>query len=280
MRICLPRARNQRSCKGAQNLTLIVRADYGKAYRKLYQRHWWWRAREKMVLEEIRANQPAGGWRRILDVGCGDGLFFDRLLEFGDVQGVEPFEDLVNKSGKHRSRIHIGAFDERLQLDGQFSLILMLDVLEHMPEPAPAIRYALRLLEPGGVLLVTVPAFKLLWTTHDTINQHYTRYTKESFRKLASQTDLRIESERYFFHWLFPAKIAARIAERIFRTEPEPPEIPVAWANDLLYGLSRLEQKTWGRLSLPCGSSLMVFGRKAVAAQVEKTGNFEISVTP
>ena len=211
-----------------------------------------------MLLDVLRTNQPVGGWRRILDVGCGDGLFFDCLLEFGDVQGVES-GCLVNDLGKHRSRIHVGTFDECLRLDGQFSLILMLDVLEHMPEPVRAIRYALHLLDPGGILLITVPAFTLLWTTHDTINQHYTRYTKKSFRRLASQAGLHITSERYFFQFLFPAKIATRIAERIFRTQPVPPEIPAAWANKLLYRLSRLEQKTWGRLPIP-GSSLMVLG--------------------
>jgi len=245
-----------------------VRADYGNAYRELYERHWWWRAREKMLLDVIRTNQPAGGRGKILDVGCGDGLFFDRLLEFGEVQGVEPSGSLVNDFGKHRSCIHVGTFDECLRLDGQFSLILMLDVLEHMPEPVRAIRYALHLLDPGGVLLITVPAFTLLWTTHDTMNQHYTRYTKKSFRRLASQAGLHIESERYFFQWLFPAKIATRIAERIFSTQPGPPEIPAAWANELLYRLSRLEQKTWGRLPIP-GSSLMVLGGNLPKTQAE-----------
>ncbi len=156
-----------------------MRADYGNAYRELYERHWWWRAREKMLLDVIRTNQPGGGWGRILDVGCGDGLFFDCLLEFGDVQGVES-GCLVNDLGKHRSRIHVGTFDECLRLDGQFSLILMLDVLEHMPEPVRAIRYALHLLDPGGILLITVPAFTLLWTTHDTITLHEEEFSEIS----------------------------------------------------------------------------------------------------
>src|SRR5438045_7619127 len=130
-----------------EDSNLIVRADYGNAYRELYERHWWWRAREKMLLDILRTNQPVGGWRRILDVGCGDGLFFDRLLEFGDVQGVEPSGCLVNDLGKHRSRIHVGTFDAGLRLEQPFSLILMLDVLEHMPEPVRAIRYALHLLD-------------------------------------------------------------------------------------------------------------------------------------
>ena len=56
---------------------------YGANYEELYRRHWWWRAREAAILHELARLKPAGGWRRILDVGCGNGLFFDRLSELG-----------------------------------------------------------------------------------------------------------------------------------------------------------------------------------------------------
>jgi SAM-dependent methyltransferase len=240
-----------------------LRPDYGERYRELYERHWWWRARERMILDTLRRKQPPGGWKKILDVGCGDGLFFEPLSQFGEVEGIEPAEALVSKTGAHRSRIHLGPFDENFQPGRQFSLILMLDVLEHLPNPGGALRHALALLAPGGKLLVTVPAFKLLWTNHDVINEHFTRYTRKTFRVLARQAGLRIESERYFFHWLFPFKLATRIAERATNLPPELPAVPPRWANSLLYALSRLEQETWGGLPVPFGSSLMVLGGKS-----------------
>ena len=70
-------------------------SDYGARYRDLFQRHWWWRARERVILDALRAHQPAAGWRDVLDVGCGDGLFFDELSKLPGVQlveGVEPAE--------------------------------------------------------------------------------------------------------------------------------------------------------------------------------------------
>jgi len=239
-----------------------LREDYGKSYKELYERHWWWRARERLILDVLRAHQPASRWQRILDVGCGDGLFFDQLLQFGEVTGVESAESLVSPDGPHRSRIHVGAFDSRLQLSDGFSLVLMLDVLEHLPDPGAALRYALQLLAPGGTVLVTLPAFNVLWTNHDVINQHCTRYTKRTFCKLAREAGLHIEIERYFFHWLFPVKIAARIVEHISRSRPTPARVPNLWINKLLYALSRFEEMTWGRLSLPFGSSLVVLGTK------------------
>ena len=167
-----------------------MRDDYLKRYRELYQQHWWWRAREKLILKTLRAQQPPGGWKRILDVGCGDGLLFDQLIPFGEVEGVEPSAASVSEHGPHRSRIHICAFDENFQPGKEFTLILMLDVLEHLADPAAALRRALALLAPAGMLLVTVPAFKALWTNHDVVNEHVTRYTRRTFRELARQAGL------------------------------------------------------------------------------------------
>ena len=89
--------------------------DYGARYRGLYERHWWWRARERVILDALREHRPPnGGLRAVLDVGCGDGLFFDALLALEGVEiveGVEPEEALVSANGPHRNRIRVTSFD-------------------------------------------------------------------------------------------------------------------------------------------------------------------------
>ena len=239
-----------------------MRDDYLKLYRDLYQQHWWWRAREKLILKALRAQQPPGGWKRILDVGCGDGLFFDQLTLLGEVEGVEPSAASVSEHGPHRSRIHTCPFDENFRPGKPFTLILMLDVLEHLADPAAALGHALALLAPTGMVLVTVPAFNTLWTNHDVINEHVTRYTRRTFRQVARQAGLEIQAERYFFQWLFPVKLGTRILERTMAPQPQPARVPPRWINTPLYLLSRLEQSTWGALPWTFGSSLMVWGRK------------------
>lgn len=243
-----------------------MRADYGQRYRELYTRHWWWRAREAAILDMLRNQVPPQGWKRILDVGCGDGLFFERLSEFGEVEGIEVASDLVNPHLVRSGRVHIGAFDRSFQPHKRYSLILMLDVLEHLPDPKEALQHALTLLEPDGTLFLTVPAFRLLWTNHDVLNAHFTRYTKRSFRDLARQAGLRIETARYFFQWVFPAKLAARAGECVFHLQPKPPAVPPRWINEALYALSRAEERTLGALPCPFGSSLMVMGSKPAFA--------------
>ena len=95
------------------------------------------------------------------------------------------------------------------------------------------------------------------------INEHVTRYTRRTFRRLARQAGLEIQAERYFFQWLFPVKLATRMLERAMAPQPRPARVPPRWINTPLYLLSRLEQNTWGQLPWAFGSSLMVWGRKS-----------------
>jgi SAM-dependent methyltransferase len=239
-----------------------VDRDYGDRYRDLFERHWWWRARTEYVIETLRRYRPEPGWKTILDIGCGDSLFFDRLQEFGEVEGVEPDGQLVNPANPHRGRIYIGPFDEKFSPGKSYSLILMLDVLEHLEHPVAALKHALELLEPQGIFMATVPAFRALWTNHDVINHHFTRYTKQSFREIAASAGLEIEEERYLYHWTFPVKLGVRLVENALRLKPKPPGPGNRWINEALFRVSRLEQKLISPLVLPFGSSLMVIGQK------------------
>lgn len=233
---------------------------YGASYGELYRRHWWWRAREHFLLQHVRELDLPGSPPAILDVGCGDGLFMSQLAGFGEVWGVEPDSALVSPAGPWSARIHRGPFDSSYAPGRRFSLILMLDVLEHIPNADAALTHALRLLEPRGTLLITVPAFRSLWTRHDELNQHVTRYDRRSFGELADRVGMRIREMRYFYHWLFPAKLAVRGLERFSGGRPRPPRVPPAWLNRALFGVARAEQAATRHMPLPFGSSLLVIG--------------------
>jgi SAM-dependent methyltransferase len=239
-----------------------VDPKYGERYRELYEKHWWWRARTELIVDTLDRLRPPQGWKNILDIGCGDGLFFDRLSKFGEVEGIEPCAALLNPAGPYRSRIHVCPFDENFRPGKQYSLILMLDVLEHLENPAAAMRRALDLLTQDGFFVVTVPAFMALWTNHDVLNHHLTRYKKGSFRKIADMAGLRIQQQRYFCHWTCPIKLGIGVMERVFRPRPSIPRIPVGWINDALFWVSRMEQKTLTALTMPFGSSLLIIGTR------------------
>jgi SAM-dependent methyltransferase len=124
----------------------------------------------------------------------------------------------------------------------------MLDVLEHLPDPAAALEHARSLLNPGGRLLITVPALNVLWTTHDDVNHHYIRYDRRSFRLLARNAGVELLSLRYFFHWTCPVKLLIRLKEALWKTRPAPPRVPQKLVNQLCLALSCAEQ----RFFAPC----------------------------
>ncbi len=239
-----------------------METEYARAYRDLYEHHWWWRAREEFLVSVLQQYALPGEGRRILDVGCGGGLFWRRLSEFGEVRGVEPDTSMRTGDAAIDERIHWGEL-ERYRPPSDFSAVLFLDVLEHLAEPVEALKCATQLLQPGGVVIATVPAFPLLWTRHDEMNHHLLRYTKRSFLGLARAAGLRARVLRYFFHWTFPVKLGVRIAEWAWPARfagRDIPSTPPSTINRLLYLTSRLEQVSGLGRVLPFGSSLLFVG--------------------
>ena len=162
--------------------------DYGASYARLYREHWWWRAREAILLDELAAlGLRPGDGRQILDVGCGDGLAFDALGRFGERPGHRGRRSPARpERPAPRPDRHAPAgrpvYDDPAW---RFDLITALDVLEHIDDDRAAVASMAAMLRPGGLLVVTVPAFKALWDEHDAINHHRRRYTAGGLDRLA-----------------------------------------------------------------------------------------------
>lgn len=231
--------------------------EYARSYRDLYERHWWWRARESAVLELLEDLVPGGGFGKILDVGCGDGLLFPQLGSFGEPEGVEPDASIVSDVGRRSGRIHTRPFDDTFKPEHDFGLIVMLDVLEHLQDPVAALAHAKSLLAADGRLLVTVPAFTILWTAHDDYNHHLRRYRRRSLESEVHGAGLETELVKYFFHWMFPVKLGVAFTERFRRSRPQPARVPGRTLNGFLFNLCRVEQRLTQGIRLPFGSSLM-----------------------
>ena len=238
-------------------------SGYASSYLRLYQEHWWWRAREASVLDELVRLNPSGCWGRILDVGCGDGLFFPRLAKLGAVEGVEANASIISACDRPDGYIHIADFGERFRPGKSYDLILMLDVLEHLPDPIGALRHAARLLRSEGTLLVTVPAFNLIWTRHDDLNEHIVRFTRSSLERMLSSGGFVVRQSRYMYHWLFGAKLVLRGFQMMIPKRSGIPQIPSPCINRALIALCKLERKLVGVLNPPFGSSLMVIAAPA-----------------
>jgi SAM-dependent methyltransferase len=239
-----------------------VDPDYAASYRRLYAEHWWWRSREAFVLDRIHSMFGPGDIGPILDVGCGDGLFFSKLRAFGTPEGIE-IDPAVFGTTPAAPNIHVGPFDRSFQPGKTFRLILMLDVIEHVGDDVGFLRRAVELLSPGGRIMITAPALEWIWTQHDELNRHVRRYTRRRLAAVAREAGMSIEESRYFFFWTVPVKLMVRARERLFgSTAGRLPTIPSGPLNAALTAFSRAEHVLLGRIGAPLGSSLYLAGSR------------------
>jgi len=158
----------------------MERSEYGVMYR-LESSYWWFTGKQFLVREQLRdlLLEPDRD-RRILDIGSGTGIILKILEEFGQAVGIERSQEAIQFL-KRRSLRQVVCSDAEQVLpfkDKSFSLITCLDVLEHLDRDQALLHEMLRVCQEGGHVLVTVPAFKLLWSPHDVVLHHRRRYTR------------------------------------------------------------------------------------------------------
>ena len=97
---------------------------------------------------------------RVLDVGCGTGsvTLIANGMKNNDVLGIEPDEQRAERSRSRGIDTVCGELDETFSArHGLFDVIVFADVLEHLPSPAEVLTRAMRVLRPGGLVLISVP---------------------------------------------------------------------------------------------------------------------------
>lgn len=95
---------------------------------------------------------------RVLDVGCGSGLFLGYLAAAGyEVEGVDPAPDDAAHAGGLGLRVHAARLEDAKLADEQYDAVCFFSVLEHMPDPAATVAQSWRLLRSGGWLVIEVP---------------------------------------------------------------------------------------------------------------------------
>jgi SAM-dependent methyltransferase len=174
--------------------------------------HWWNRGRRRIVLSLLRRYLEAPR-PRILDLGCGVGNHLEALAELGEVWGADcsPVElDYCRR--RFSGRLDYLSLPDQVPYDPEtFDVVVMLDVLEHVGDDAGALRRVHEVLKPGGLLLLTVPALRWLWTQYDMHAHHYRRYHRGPLRALLRQAGFEVRLLSYMNCFLFPLMAASRL---------------------------------------------------------------------
>jgi SAM-dependent methyltransferase len=176
--------------------------------------HWWYRGRRRVLRVQLeRLRVPPGA--RLLDAGCGSGRTLDELARYGRVTGIDVSAEAVAAA---RSRGHAGVRLARVEelpfADAAFDVVTCLDVVEHTPDDRVTLTELRRVTRPGGVLIVTVPAYPALWSRHDVVNRHFRRYDRASLRTAARAAGWTVVRETYFNSLLLAPAVAVRLMQR------------------------------------------------------------------
>jgi SAM-dependent methyltransferase len=241
-------------------------------YRLTYEMeedYWWYAARRGIVLDQVKrilASRSRQGPARILDFGCGTGANLAAMAAHGQVHGLDASPHAVSfcrKRGLERVDLLEGPPPEEPPFGGEFDLITMLDVLEHIPDQVETLKKLGSWLVPGGVLLLTVPAYESLWSGEDYVSNHLRRYTAPGLKKVMNQAGCGAARLTYFNTLLLPLQAAAIWGSRLFRpgSKYESDITPLnPLLNRTLTRIMELERKILVRRSLPLGGSILAWG--------------------
>jgi SAM-dependent methyltransferase len=147
--------------------------------------------------------------------------------------------------------------DEHPFVGQRFDLIFLLDVLEHVEADQESLNALARLLKPGGKLILTVPAFPFLWSSHDVQHHHFRRYRRPGLRAKLEQAGLEVQRISYFNTVLFPLIALVRVLKNLTGARSSDEEqVPRPFLNSVLEFLFSSERFLLPRLSFPFGVSL------------------------
>lgn len=229
--------------------------------------HWWFVAKRQFLAVLIHKYAGQGG--RLLDIGCGTGAVLDFFSTQGgktkgfQVEGIDMSPAALEYCHKKGLKVALGKAEVLVYADNTFDVIIASDVLEHIEDTDSVLREISRVLKPGGIFVVTVPAHQFLFSQHDVALHHVRRYSKNILA-----TSLQKHFTIQWLGWihaiiLIPA-IIARLGRRFL---PSKKDSDVGEPNRLINALMKkaysIEFFWFNYAKLPWGLSLAAIVKKS-----------------
>lgn len=202
----------------------------------------------------------------VLDIGAGSGIFSRQLIDQGICNSavcVDPNYAAEKTEYYNGKQIDFVKATEK----SSNKLILMMDVLEHVPDDVALLKYYADNTEAGGYIFITVPAFQFMWSGHDIFLEHHRRYTIKMIEAVAKKAGVTPIKSRYFFASLFPIIASIRLAKKVILERgglnPESDlKCYPGWLNRILITVHDVERHTLFSFNKGFGLSVCCLCRK------------------
>lgn len=226
---------------------------------------WYYRALHRHVVRSLSRQLP-GAAGRVLDAGCGTGGLLRRLHQAQpawQLTGLD-FSPVACTLARERTGGEViqGSIAALPFADAAFDAVVSCDVVCQVTDPAQALREFQRCLKPGGVAVLTMPAYQWMYSYHDREVGNLRRYRRREVNALLGAAGFTVVGSTYWNTLTFPLAILRR---KIF--PPGAAQSDVAkfppWLEAFFNGLMALEHGWLGLGGrLPFGNSVLTVARK------------------
>jgi SAM-dependent methyltransferase len=235
------------------------------------EHHWWYAGMRHVALAVLDRALEGRRGLRILDAGCGTGGTTIELRRFGDVFGVDlAWEALEPARGRGLRDLARASIEHLPFADASFDAATSFEVVYHLgvASDTSALREIRRVIKPGGLFMLRVPAHDWLRGEHDRLVHTRHRYSRDEVLRKLGQAGFVVDRLSWANTLLFPPAVAKRLLERSNAADATAGE-PDLWQpppvlNALLQGVVGVEALAipYG-LPLPFGLSVLAVARAA-----------------
>lgn len=234
---------------------------------ELVRAHPWWAARARLAISLLKAEgfaPPA----TLIDVGCGWGVNLQALEAAGyQVVGLDASREILTLIDDPRRRLIQADLTQPFpETHGRYAGGLMLDVLEHLDDDRAALQRVAPLIEPGGTLIVSVPALPELFSEYDEMQGHRRRYTRDALQRAFEDSGFSVKAMHWWGAWMVPILKVMRKRGANQQSPPKTyshylriPPWPVPW---LMRGFYDIEAMQPVLSRLPIGTSLIAVAKR------------------